>query len=55
MPSLLLKSVPLDIRKYLLKIQMDAKIEKGINQYSLETALYKVVRKQMEIDFKKPS
>lgn len=53
MASLLLKNFPPDIRKYLLKVQMEHKIEKGIGQYSLESAIYKIIRTKMESENKK--
>lgn len=39
-----LKEVPLDIRKYILKIQGEMKCEKGISQYSISQTVYKIIR-----------
>ncbi len=46
--SLLLTDVPMEIKKYLLQIQGNIKIEKGINQYSLEQTIYKIIKEHKE-------
>ena len=43
-----LKNMPLDIMDYLLKKQLEIKLEKGIKQYSLEQTIYKIIREQKE-------
>jgi len=53
MASLLLKNFPEDIRTYLLKLQLEHKIEKKVGQYSLESAIYKIIRTKMDIENKK--
>lgn len=46
--GLLLREMPIEIRKYLLKIQGQIKVDKGISQYSLESVVYKVIQRQIE-------
>ena len=46
--SLLLKNVPLDIRRYLLQIQGNVKVAKGVNQYSLEQTIYKIINEHRD-------
>ena len=53
MAGLLLKNMPPEIRKYLLKIQGDIKVKKCISQYSLEMVIYKIIEKQIELENKK--
>ena len=53
MASLLLKNFPPDIRKYLMRLQMEHKIETGVGQYSLESAIYKIIRSKMKSENKK--
>ena len=43
MPSLLLKKMPEDIKKMLLKKQGEIKNEKGVCQFSLELTIYKLL------------
>jgi dsRNA-specific ribonuclease len=50
MASLLLKKMPLEIRRYLLKIQGEKKVQKCVSQYSLELVIYKIIEKQMKED-----
>lgn len=44
MASLLLKDFPLDVRKFVIKIQGEIKYEKGISQYSMEHTIYKIIK-----------
>lgn len=53
MASLLLKNMPPDIRKYLLLLQANAKMEKDRKQYSMEATIYRVIKLQMELENKK--
>lgn len=39
-----LKNVPDDILKFILKAQLEIKLEKKIKQYSLEATIYKLLR-----------
>lgn len=48
--GLLLREMPIEIRKYLLKIQGQIKVDKGISQYSLQNVVYKVIQKQIELE-----
>lgn len=47
MPDILLKKVPSDVVKHILKRQYEAKTKKGISQYSLSTAVIQIIRKDM--------
>jgi len=44
MASLLLKNLPLDVRKFIIKMQGEIKYEKGISQYSMELTMYKIIK-----------
>lgn len=44
MADLLLKKVPEDVRKILLKQQGKEKENRGTNQYSLSSVVYKIVK-----------
>ena len=46
-----LKDMPADVKQILLKVQAEKKIEKNMLQYSIEAAIYSVVR---EYDKLKP-
>jgi len=50
MPALLLKKMPDDIRNYLLRLQLAAKMQKDRTQYSLETTIYNIIRAKMKSD-----
>lgn len=52
MSSLILRAVPDDLKKYLLKVQGEIKSKKG-TQYSLESTLYQIVREYKKIAEKK--
>lgn len=45
---LLLTNVPTDVLNYLLKKQLDNKIEKKVRQYSLEQTIYNIIREQIK-------
>lgn len=47
-PTIPLKEVPLDVRKYMLKIQGEIKEQKGISQYSLCQTVFKIIRDHRE-------
>lgn len=47
-----LKDVPLDVRKYVLKIQGEVKAEKGISQYSIYQTIYKIIKEHKEFNKK---
>jgi len=36
--------MPEDVRKILLKIQMEKKVEKKVSQYSLQLTIYNLIR-----------
>ncbi len=36
--------MPLDVRKYILKIQGETKAQKGVSQYSLQLTIYQIIR-----------
>lgn len=44
MASLLLKNLPEDIRRLILKQQAKEKASRGTNQFSMELTIYKIIR-----------
>lgn len=46
--TLPLKDYPIDVRRYVLKVQGEAKAEKGISQYSLCKTIYKIIREHKD-------
>ena len=48
-PTIPLKEVPLDVRKYMLKIQGEAKERKGISQYSLSLTVFQIIREHKSL------
>jgi hypothetical protein len=44
MADLTLRSLPEDVRKIILKEQLREKENRGINQFSLSTTIYKIIR-----------
>lgn len=44
MPVFHLRNMPEDVRKILLKIQMEKKVEKKVSQYSLQLTIYNLIR-----------
>jgi hypothetical protein len=52
MATITLKSIPEDLVKFILKKQFDMKVDRGINQLSLEKAIYKIIREQKELEEK---
>jgi len=44
MPDLVLRSLPEDVRKIILKEQLKEKEIRGINQFSMSTTIYKIIR-----------
>jgi len=39
-----MKALPSDVRKFILKEQLNAKIDKGVNSFSMERTIYKLLR-----------
>ena len=52
MSALILKDLPLDVRKYILKLQGEIKAEKGVCQYSMPLTIYKIIREHKEFNKK---
>lgn len=52
-PTIPLKEVPLDVRKYMLKVQGQTKERKGISQYSLCQTVFQIIREHKEFNEKK--
>lgn len=50
MSQILVKDVPLEVLKYILKLQSEEKIQKGISQYSLSAVVIKIIKKQIVAD-----
>jgi hypothetical protein len=44
MSDLTLKAIPEDVRKIVLKQQLKEKEDRGINQFSMSTTIYKIIR-----------
>ncbi len=44
MPVFPLKDMPLEVKQYILKVQAEIKIKKGISRYSQESTIYKIIR-----------
>lgn len=44
MSDLRLAAVPEDVRKIILKQQLKEKEDRGINQFSMSTTIYKIIR-----------
>lgn len=53
MSQILVRDVPVEVLKYLLKLQSEEKIQKGISQYSLSAVVIKVIKKQIAADARK--
>lgn len=53
MNDILLKNVPLDVRKYILKTQWEIKCQKGVSQYSQSMAVIQIIKNQIISDIKK--
>jgi plasmid stability protein len=49
MAALTLKNIPEDLLKHILKVQADTKIHKAKAQYSMESAIYKILREHKEL------
>lgn len=48
-----LKNMPMDIKKYILKVQGEMKVKKGLSRYSQELTIYKIIKEHMEFMNKK--
>lgn len=48
--GLTLKEMPMDVRKFVLKIQGEIKNEKCIGQYSMEHTVYKLLREHPQFN-----
>lgn len=44
MASHYLKSIPTDVNRIILQEQAKAKAQKGTNQFSIESTIYKIIR-----------
>lgn len=44
MADLMLRALPEDVRRIVLKEQLKEKENRGINQFSLSTTIYKIIR-----------
>jgi len=44
MPDIILKSVPEDVRKMIIKQQLKEKEDRGTNQYSMSCVIFKIIR-----------
>lgn len=53
MPTLLIKNLPDDLKKYIVKVQGETKNKKGISQYSMEAALLQIIKEHKENSEKK--
>jgi len=49
MPTLPLKDIPDDVKKYILKVQGDMKSQKCVSQYSLTAAIFKIIREHRDL------
>lgn len=49
MSSFVLKKVPEDVLKTILKVQGEIKVKRGITIYSLESAVYYIIKKYREL------
>jgi hypothetical protein len=47
MPTINLKNIPEDVRKYILKIQGEIKSKKG-TQYSQQLTIYQIIREHQQ-------
>lgn len=54
MASILLRNPKKEILKYILKLQFEAKLSKGVSQYSMEQTIYKIISEHKELT-KQPS
>lgn len=48
-PTLPLKDIPKDVRKYVLKIQGEMKEKKGVAQYSQQLTIFQIIREHKEM------
>lgn len=48
MPTLPLKNIPIDVRRYILKIQGEIKTKKGVSQYSQPQTIFQIIREHKE-------
>jgi len=53
MSALILRDLPLDVRKYILKLQGEIKAERGVCQYSMPLTIYKIIREHQALKSKK--
>lgn len=53
MATLPLKNIPIDVRKYILKVQGDMKVKKGVAQYSQNLVIFQLIREHKEFSEKK--
>jgi len=49
MPTLPLKSIPKEVNDYVLKIQTQIKIKKGVSHYSKCLTIYHIIKEHKEI------
>lgn len=42
--DIILKNVPEDVRKIIIKEQAEEKANKGVNQYSMALTIYKIIK-----------
>jgi hypothetical protein len=52
MATLPLKNIPVDVKKYILKLQGEIKAKKG-TQYSQEQTIFTIIRQHQEFSEKK--
>lgn len=48
MPLLKSKEVPLEVKKYILKVQGEIKHQKGLGKYSLHATIVQIIREHKE-------
>lgn len=53
MPSILMKGIPDDVKKYIVKIQGEIKNTKGISQFSQQATIMHIIREHKKMKEKK--
>lgn len=43
-----LENIPLDIKKYILKVQGEIKSKKGVSQYNQQLVIFQIIREHKE-------
>lgn len=48
-----LENIPLDVKKYILKMQGEIKSKKGVSQYNQQLVIFQIIREHKEFSERK--